>query len=299
MEASGCRVVRYGKEFAEFSIYDVADIHLLNRGVSKAHLTRDIQRINDDMYSLYFIGGDYADWIFPGDKRFDPEAFDEDLKVTDLSQLGAIVAKMIIRYFTPIKRKCLGMLIGNHEFTAMNHNSQMFVHDYICQALRVPNMRFSGFTDVYFVHEPGFKAGCKMTYSDTPPGKFTARLRVFIHHGMGAANTAGGKINKLKTLVDMVDADLVLMGHVHEQFAKAFLKLVPNSDCSEIGQKATMGLITGSYLRTYASGFTGYGEIKAYSATTLGATRARYIPCERILTVENRADEVGLKGNQR
>lgn len=297
MEASGCRIVQYGKEKAEFSIYDVSDIHLLNRGCSKTHLVKDLKKIQDDTYALYFEGGDYADWIFPGDKRFDAESFDEDVRVIDLSKLGALVAQMIIDYFRPIKRKCLGFLIGNHEFTAMNRNSQMFVHDDICKRLNVPNMRFSGFTDVYFCYQPGFK-GCKVIYSTVPPRKFTAKLRIFVHHGMGAANTAGGKINKLKALVDMVDADLVMMGHVHEQFAKAFLKLVPNHDCSDIGQKVTMGLITGSYLKTYAPGFTGYGEIKGYSATTLGATRARYIPSERILTVENRADNVGLKGNQ-
>ncbi len=275
MEASGCRIVRYGKEFAEFSIYDVADIHLLNRGVSKSHLIKDIEKIKADTYALFFEGGDYADWIFPGDPRFDPSAFDENMKVIDLAELGAKVSEMIINYFKPIRRKCLGFLIGNHEFKAMNHKSQTFVHDFICKSLNVPNMRFSGFTDVYFVHEQGFKGGARMTEARVPPEKFTSKLRIFIHHGMGAANTAGGKINKLKSLVDMVDADLVMMGHVHEQFAKAFLKLVPNDDCSEIGQKATMGLIT---------------------ATTLGATRARYIPAERILTVENRADNVGTKG---
>ena len=295
MEASGCRIVQYGKEKAEFSIYDVADIHLLNRGCSKTHLVKDLKRIQDETYALFFEGGDYADWIFPGDKRFDGEAFDEDIRVIDLAKLGALVANMIIDYFRPIRRKCLGFLIGNHEFTAMSRNSQMFVHDEICKRLKVPNMRFSGFTDVYFCYQPGFK-GCRLTYSEQPPKKYTAKLRIFIHHGMGAANTAGGKINKLKALVDMVDADLVMMGHCHEQFAKAFLKLVPNHDCSDIGQKVTMGLITGSYLKTYAPGFTGYGEIKGYSATTLGATRARYIPSERILTVENRADNVGQKG---
>ena len=146
------------------------------------------------------------------------------------------------------------------------------------------------------MHQPGFK-GVNVKTSDAPPKSFTARLRVFVHHGAGAANTAGGKINRLKALVDMVEADLVMMGHCHEQMAKAFLRLVPNTDCSEISQKVTMGLITGSYLRTYAPGFTGYGEIKAYAPTTIGATRARYLPRERVLTVENRADGVGLVGS--
>ena len=112
----------------------------------------------------------------------------------------------------------------------------------------------------------------------------------------GLGKYSRGKINKLKQLVDMVDADLVMMGHVHEQFAKAFLRLSPNENCTEIGQRITMGLITGTYLRTYAQGFTGYGEVRGYSPTTLGATRARYIPQTLSLTVENRADHVGLRG---
>ena len=296
MEASGSRIITYGRAGAEFSIYNVADIHWLNRGVSKTHLYRDIERIRIDPYALFFQGGDYADWIFPSDKRWDPAAFDEDVKVIDLNELGALVAKAIIKIFRPIRHKGLGFLIGNHEFKAMTQKSEMYIHDHICRELKIPNMRFSGWTDLYFVHQKGFKGGVKVTSSTIPPKKFTARLRCFIHHGMGAANTAGGKINKLKSLVDMTESDLVLCGHVHEQFAKAFLRLEPNQSCTEIGQKVTMGLITGSYLRTYAPGFTGYGEIKGYQPTTMGATRAKYIPSERILTVENRADGVGLKG---
>lgn len=295
MEASGVRIVRYGEEKAEFSIYDIADIHWCNRGISKHHLYRDIDRIKNDPYALFFQGGDYGEWIYPDDQRFDPEAFDPEIKVVDLADLGALISKAMIKLFTPIRHKCLGFCIGNHEFAAINKRSQARVHQDICDRLMVPNMRFSGFTDVYFIYIPGFK-GCMVEVTQDIPEHFTARLRCFVHHGMGAANTAGGKINKLKQLVDMVDADLVMMSHVHEQFAKAFLRLTPNENCTEIDQHITMGLITGSYLRTYAPDFSGYGEIRGYSPTTLGATRARYIPSELILTVENRGDRVGLKG---
>lgn len=297
MEASGCRIVTYGKEDAEFSIYDVADIHWMNRAVSKKHLFADIERIRKDHYALFFQGGDYAEWIFPTDPRFDAESFDPDLRIVDLNFLGALISKSIVNLFTPIKDKCLGFLIGNHEYTAQKRNGQSAIHEDICRQLGVPNMRFSGFADIYFVYEPGLKFPA-MRYSKTPPKRFVSRLRCFIHHGMGAANTAGGKINKLKGWSDNVEADLIMMGHVHEQFAKAFLRLRPNDDCSEVGQRTTMGLVTGSYLRTYDSGFTGYGEIKGYNPTTLGATRARYTPKTRVLTVENRGDSVGLKGNQ-
>lgn len=298
MEASGIRIIEYKDEMAEISLYDIADIHFLNRGCSKTHLQRDIDRIKSDPLSYFFIGGDYADWIHWTDPRFDAAAFDESLKVIDINRIGAKVVELMQEYFSPIVDRCLGCLIGNHEHKYMSRNSQEFLHTTLCDILNAPNMGFSGFTDIYFVHNPRIKAASKMTLSFSIPEKFKSKLRVFLHHGMGAANTAGGKINKLKSLVDMVVADLVMMGHVHEQFNKPFLRLSPNDDCSEIGQKTTMGLITGSYLRTYAQGFTGYGEIKAYSPTTLGATRARYTPYEGSLITENRADHVGTRGNQ-
>jgi hypothetical protein len=295
MEASGCRIVRYRKQCAEFSIYDVADQHLLNRGVSKSHILRDVMTIKKDPYALWFEGGDYADWINTTDKRFDPSAFDEDIKVIDLAKMGAVVTQQMLGYYKPIRKKCLGMLIGNHEFKYMSKQSEMYIHEFLCSEMGVPDMKFSGFTDIYFVHDKNLTTvPVRMHASTTPPTWFTARLRVFIHHGMGAANTAGGKINKLKALVDMVDADLVMMAHVHEQFAKQFLRMVPNADCSSIGQRVTMGIITGSYLRTYAPDFTGYGEMKGYNPAGLGASRARYIPETRTLTVENRADNVGM-----
>lgn len=310
MEATGCRIITYGKRDAEFSIYDVADIHLLNRGFLRSRLIKDIDTIQRNTYALFFQGGDYADWISVRDPRFDAESITQQ-KISEVAPemtvaevisgrsrdqttiIAALVAKEVVALFKPIKNKCLGFLIGNHEQKYMVQNNEKGIHQEICNQLKVPNMGFSGWCDLYFVHVPGFR-GARVVTSTIPPAKFTARLRCFVHHGMGAANTAGGKINKLKALVDMVEADLVMMGHVHEQFAKAFMRLEPNHNCTEIGQRVTMGLITGSYLRTYAPGFTGYGEVAGYSPTTLGATRARYIPDQRVLTVENRADNVGM-----
>jgi len=314
VEASGCRIITYGRWDAEFSIYDVSDIHYLNAGFLKSRLEKDLEIIDYDTYALFFEGGDYGDWIAINDPRFDREAvaqvllseIDPSLTVQDLLSgrtatnqftiLATLISKFMIRTFIARRRKCLGFLIGNHDWKYLTRHSELKVHEMICKTLRVPNMGFSGWCDLYFVYVKGFR-GCRVVNTTVPPKKFTARLRCFIHHGMGAANTAGGKINKLKQLVDMVEADLVMMGHVHEQFAKAFLRLEPNHNCTEIGQKVTMGLITGSYLRTYAPGFTGYGEVAGYSPTTMGATRARYTPANMSLTVENRADNVGLKGN--
>lgn len=60
MEASGCRIIEYPDKNAEFSIYDVADQHLLNRGSSMSHILKDRDRIAEDDYALWFEGGDYC-----------------------------------------------------------------------------------------------------------------------------------------------------------------------------------------------------------------------------------------------
>jgi len=293
MEATGSRIIRYPKRNAEFSIWAIFDIHLGNIGCSKEHLLKDIDRIRRDPYSLWVGGGDSIDCIYPGDKRFDPECFPPEFSVRDLTKISALLVSHLLSYFRPIKHKCLGWGYGNHELAYMRRDSTAFLHDYIVQKLGTRNMRYSGWMDLYFVYDPSSR-GVTMKHSDIHPTVYTSRLRVFSHHGAGSAATAGGKINRLKSLVDMTDADLVLCGHLHEAISKPFVRLSGGTDCNEVKQRVTMGMMTGSYLRIYGDDHTSYGEQMAYFPTTIGASRAKYIPAERILVVENRADNIGI-----
>lgn len=297
MEASGSRIVTYPDKEAIFSIYDIADIHWLNRGISKPHLYRDIEKIEKDPYSLWTIGGDYCDWIFPGDKRWDPYAFDEQITVTQMTYIGALLAKKMISLFSPICSKGLGACIGNHELRYMTTKSEMFIHDQICRRLRIPNMLYCGWMDLYFVLD-GRAKNVTVEVSKRPPVNFKRMIRVVVHHGFSAAATVGGKINALKKFYDSVIADLIMMAHLHDQVAKTFIRYTVNKNCTQLQERATMALITGTYLRGNPSGHVGYGETRGYSPTTLGATRARYAPSTGELITENRADNVGLKGNQ-
>jgi hypothetical protein len=298
VEATGSRIIKYGKIDAEFSIWNVADQHFMNRGVAKGHIEKDIEEIRSDPYSLWFGGGDYCDWISPGDKRFDAAAFDVDIRAVDLSELASLAASKIINWYSPIKRKCLGFCLGNHEWKYMSRNSAMYVHKDICKELKAPNMFFSGWADLYFVHERGFK-GVQSYYSPSPPLYYQKRLRTFVCHGKGAAVTVGGKMASLKQIVDVVyDADLVLTAHLHEQISKPFVKMTTNKNCDEIKQKITMALVTGTYLKTYSADFVGYGEMKMYPPTMIGASKAIFIPNINRLKTENVADGVGRGMNE-
>lgn len=293
MEATGSRIITYPDKEAEFRIWDIADAHRFAKGMAIDHFRRDVRRIDFDPYSLWAGGGDYCDWIVPGDKRFDPASFDPDVKVVDLTSFAAFCAKMIIEDYWVIRGKCIGFALGNHDLKYLSKNSEMAIHEHICRELGTRNMAYSGWADLYFIHDPE-AATVSMVTAEEPPEHFTARLRVLVYHGIGAAGTAGGKLNALKKIVDFVIADLVMTGHLHEQIAKQFQRLFPNETCTAIDSKPTMGLITGSYLRTYAPDFTSYGELKGYFPTALGASFARYIPSTRRLSVEIAADNVGI-----
>jgi hypothetical protein len=291
VEATGCRIVTYGREGAEFRIWAIADLHRFARGMALNQFYKDREDIKKDPYSLWVQPGDYCDWIVPGDKRFDPAAFDEKVTVNNLESFAAYCANQIVADFTPIKGKGLGFGIGNHDLKYLSRNSEMMIHTEICKKLGLPDLKYAGWFDIYFVYVRGSRVNVKIA---PPPDHFEARLRVLCYHGIGAAATAGGKINALKKIVDMVDADLVITGHLHEEIAKKFVRLFPNERCDDVKSKITMGLISSSYLRTYAQDYVSYGELKGYAPTSLGASSARYRPDTKRLSVEIAGDNIGI-----
>jgi hypothetical protein len=84
------------------------------------------------------------------------------------------------------------------------------------------------------------------------------------------------------------DVDLVIMGHIHEILGKVGVRMTASDDCKTIKQVCTVGMLTGSYLRAYASGHTSYAEMKGYIPTAMGATRATFCPSSRELEVHNK-----------
>jgi hypothetical protein len=276
MQPCGRKVVRYGNPEAEFSIYALADLHLGNAGVDKVLLQQDIERIRHDPLALWLLAGDYCDWINPTDPRFDPEMVDPTIKVRDFAAIGAKLADIVKTLLEPIAPRCLGLGYGNHDWKYMTKAAQSNIHEELCRALHAPNFRWSAFFDVYFQYDK--KASRRAVLEDRVPAPGARRLRVAVHHGFGWAQTDGGKLMALARFVGMVDADLVIMGHLHTQLAKAWVRLGADAACRKITQKPTMGLMTGTYLRAYPEDMTSYMEQRGYAPSVLGATRAMFKP---------------------
>jgi predicted phosphodiesterase len=274
MQAAGKVYIFYPSRGDRINLWNFADLHYGNRGCAYDRLIKDRDHILADENSFWVGGGDYADYIGMGDKRFDPRVL-EGIGVADLDQLGHIQTQHIRDLFAPIKHKCLGLLFGNHEAKYMRTFQQFSLHQWLCTELGVPNLGYSALLDIVFT-----RGQCETPrLSRKPSGKTTSRtFRLYIHHGAGGAQTPGGKMNRLLKFMSDFHADIYMIGHVHDVIAKRRVTLAANSTCNEIIERQSIGIVTGSYLRTYTQDVTGYGEEKGYSPVPLGATYVEIHP---------------------
>lgn len=270
MEAAGKRYILHRSRSDVFRIWHMSDLHLMSKSCAETEIKRDIAEIRDDPFSFWVGGGDMVDCIAYTDKRFDPDAVAPWVSISDLGKLGKVGMEKARQLFMPIKEKCLGMCLGNHEEKYQLHKDQKDLHSWLCTELGVPNLGYSAIFDLVFVRTAKAK---QPTLAYTAPKDMGScqSFRVYIHHGAGAATTPGGKLNRLVQFMNSFRADLYFCGHVHDKTARREPCLGGNAGCDDIMQFDRLGVISGSYLKTYQKGTTGYGEQKGYRPTSLGA----------------------------
>ena len=282
MEAAGKRWIGYPSRSDEFTIWNLADLHVGNRGTAMDCLRRDIRRIADDPFSFWIGGGDYAEYIGLNDKRFDPDCVSEDISVKDMGKLGIALTERVRDLLKPIQHKCMGLLFGNHELQYQRSKQQSELHAWLCTELKVASLGYSALLDVSFcrlsrhLRRPTIYLE-RPRYS-TGNGGRTCSKRFFIHHGAGFAQTPGGKRNRLIQFMDAFQADIYMLGHVHDKKGQRLVTITADTDCKKLVAVERLGIITGTYLRTYAAGVTGYAEQRGYRPVPIGASFVKIKP---------------------
>lgn len=273
MEAAGKRYVWYPSRSTTFRIWGLSDLHWMAKACAESEIRRDIKEIARDPYSFWLGGGDYCDFIGHTDKRFDADAVAEWVPLKQLAKLSEYSRIQIRDLFKPIAHKCFGLLLGNHEKKYQIATAQESMMQWLCTDLGVPALGYSCLFDIVFCRVSGNKRPAHPVLSPvTPPrnGYDSNTFRVFAHHGAGYAQTPGGKLNRLVQFMQSFDADLYLVGHVHDHVARKEPALGADATCTTITQRERLGVVAGSYLKTYQQGATTYGEQKGYRPTSLG-----------------------------
>ena len=267
MEAAGKRLIQHPTRSDSIRLWHLSDLHYLSKGCAVGEIRKDIRTIADDPFSFWLGGGDYVDFIGYRDKRFDPDCVAEWVPVKALADLGRYGVEKLLELLDPIKHKCLGLLLGNHELK------------YELQTEQVANLGYCALMDVVFRRRSRLKPSIVQKW-DSISGN-SQSFRLFCHHGAGYAQTPGGKLNRLVQFMQSFDADIYFVGHVHDKTARKEPAISANEECTKITQRERLGVIAGSYLRTYTQGHIGYGEQKGYRPTALGAAVVRIHPMTR------------------
>ena len=274
----GKSYVTYPSKSDRFTVWNLSDLHLGNSAVAEDRLNEDVARIAADPYALWFGGGDYGEYISVRDRRFDSTVIANWIPATKLGELGRVITDRVKKVLWPIRDKCVGLVFGNHEKTYATSQEQKHMHAWLCHEMGVPNLGFSALWDVIFIRKSRSKPGlcgqrpAKADHSDTSSKRF------YIHHGAGAAATHSGKLNRLINFMHSFRADVYMIGHVHDQTGKRIVEIGADRLCTTLVERVKLGIISGSYLRTYAEGITSYGEIKGYSPVNLGASSVVITP---------------------
>ena len=116
---------------------------------------------------------------------------------------------------------------------------------------------------------------------DSQSGDSTHSFRIYCHHGAGYAQTPGGKLNRLVQFMQSFDADLYFVGHVHDHVARKEPAIGADRQCNKLVERQRLGVIAGSYLKTYQQSVISYGEQRGYRPTSLGAATATIRPDTR------------------
>ncbi len=286
MEAAGKRYILYRSRSDVIRLWHLSDLHWMSRACAEDRIREDVQTIKKDPYSFWMGGGDYCDFIGHTDKRFDPDAVAEWVSVKDLGDLGKVGMAQIRDLFKPIAHKCLGLLLGNHERHYELKTDHESLHHWLCEELDVASLEYSALLDLVLTRMPSVRVPT-LTLKAPPRGCNTCQsFRLYVHHGAGYATTAGGKLNRLIQFMNSFRADIYFCGHVHDKTARKEPVIEADAACRKLREHERVGVIAGSYLKTYQQGVTTYGEQRAYRPTSLGPAVVTIKPETRKITAE-------------
>ena len=248
-------VIPYTRTNSTFKLYALGDIHAGTIHCVEDDIKRKVNEISREK-NAYWIGlGDYCEWITPHDKRWDSsqKAIAPWLEPDNIAYKQT---KWIKELFNPIRKKCVGLLYGNHEEAIRIHNSDN-VQQNICDELEVDNLGFSCFLRLFFK-----RANINETH--LVKGAFI--------HGASGAITEGAKLMALMRWMKSMEADIYGYGHVHDYIPKSLsrMTITDRSGKAKIKSAVSIGVTTGSWFRTYTQGIVAsYGERKCYPPTEI------------------------------
>lgn len=248
-----------------FYIYPFFDSHLGSNECSENSLIHKVQECaNRGSKARAIGGGDWLDCITKNDPRFRTSGLASWVEKTNIVESGRQRVKEI---FQPLIEEnqliCLGT--GNHEEEIHKRHDNDVARN-LCKDLNVPYAGYQCFIILKFIRA----------------GRTTHSVTIHSWHGSGAAQSEGARIMRLMRLVNDIEADIYLMGHLHGMASYTPDRLTVRN--GKIKSVKLAAAICGSWLKTYNQPDKGevqdptYGEEKGYKPSRIGCPVIRITP---------------------
>lgn len=246
-------------------MYPFFDSHLGAVESSEKHLVAKVKECaNRGRLGLALGGGDWMESITSKDFRWRTNGLAPWVEKRNILDSERRRAKEI---FSPLMEEgqLLGIGTGNHEEEIHKRHDDDVIRN-LCRDMSVP---YAGYQTYYVLT---FRRAGKQTHD------------IIIHswHGSGSAQSEGARLMRLVRLVNDIEADIYLMGHLH-----AITSHTPDRLICRDGKVRSIRLaatICGSWLKTYNQPDEGqiqdptYGEEKGYKPSRLGMPLIRITP---------------------
>jgi predicted phosphodiesterase len=274
------RTLEYTSRSESFEIYPIGDVHLGTAACDEDSLKEKIAHIaaGENRYAL--LMGDIMDAVGKNDPRFESGGLADWVPVHRADHILNVQLEYAQEMFAPIRGQIIGALEGNHESKTRKHRD-ICIQSIFCNSLGIENLTYSAIISLRF----------KRSRKDNRGAASTTDLDIYAHHGHGGGRKAGSKVNRIHEMTDFVDADVVLMGHVHERgWAPQKPRLSMHPSQQRLVERERYFGLTGTYLRTYDGHFSGYGETAGYPPTSLGGVWFRFTPSPENRSIATRYD---------
>lgn len=246
----------------KFYLIPIGDIHYGTKNCDVKKLDEIIQWIAITPNARWVGMGDAAEFINMSDTRFDPQNLAPELQ-GHLDNLVHHQIMQISRKLNVIRHKCIGLLEGNHEYSVKN-KYHINPTDILADRLETVNLSYNCIVRINFDYKGG-----------TP----TRHVLVYASHGFGGGRKTGSKVNNLVDISQSFEADIYLVGHVHDKVGidRERLEVATKGELKLFARKKVFAL-TGSFYKTYQKDSSSYGERAGYSPNPTGVVKITIEP---------------------
>lgn len=235
----------------EWRLYPIGDVHLGNAACDEQALRQTVQAIADDDHALWIGMGDACDFINMSDPRFDADSLARWVKVSHLADLSKAQVTRFLDIVAPIAGKCLALIEGNHERAIQRHTERAIYSEI------VTGIKERGNFAPDHVLGLGYSGWLMLHFYRSEQKRHATTLRLWLHHGYAGGRKPGGKANAMVDTMLTHDADLVVMGHCHDDM------VLPVSVETVRGGQVVKDVRKGCYGGTFL-GSASYAEEKGY-----------------------------------